>query len=82
MIGAVAAVPDPALLAGVFPSALVPGRYAGRDDAVPWSVAPQAQFYRRDLLAAAGYDAPPPAWSEWRAMGQALKRRHPDEWRP
>ncbi|GGB19416.1 sugar ABC transporter substrate-binding protein [Sphingomonas metalli] len=80
MIGALAPVPDPRLLAGLFEGTRAAGRYRGRDYAVPWSVAPQAQFYRRDLLAAAGFGRPPPAWAEWRAMGRALRRRRPDEW--
>lgn len=80
MVGALAAVRDPALLAGVFPSTRAAGRYRGDDYAVPWSVAPQAQFFARDLLAGAGYAAPPPDWAGWRAMGMALKRRRPDEW--
>ena len=39
---------------------------------VPWSVAPQVQFYRRDLLSDAGYDAPPEDWAGWREMGRRL----------
>jgi multiple sugar transport system substrate-binding protein len=80
MVGALAPVADRRLLAGLFPGALDAGRYAGRDYSVPWSVAPEAQFFRRDLLAAAGYQTPPLRWNEWRAMGRALKRRRPDEW--
>lgn len=80
MVGALAPVPDPALVAGLFPGTRDPCRYAGRDYAVPWSVAPQAQFFRRDLLAAAGFEGPPLDWADWRAMARALKRRRPDEW--
>jgi multiple sugar transport system substrate-binding protein len=80
MVGAIAPVADRTLVEGLVPGTLEAMRYAGRDYAVPWSVAPQAQFYRRDLLAAAGYATPPPDWAAWRAMGQALKRRRPDEW--
>lgn len=80
MVGAVAPVTDASLLAGLFPGTRDPSRYAGRDYAVPWSAAPEAQFYRRDLLAAVGYDAPPLDWAGWRAMGHRLKRRRPDEW--
>jgi len=32
-------------------------------------------FYRRDLLAQAGYDAPPRDWDEWVRMLVAIKRR-------
>ncbi|MEH3108352.1 MAG: extracellular solute-binding protein [Sphingomonas fennica] len=80
MVGALAPVADRALLDGLFPGTLAAGRYGGRDYAVPWSVAPQAQFFRQDLLAAAGYDRPAADWAGWRAMGRALKRRRPDEW--
>jgi multiple sugar transport system substrate-binding protein len=80
MVGALAPVEDPALVAGLFPGTREANRYAGRDYGIPWSVAPQAQFFRRDLLLAAGYDQPPPDWRAWRAMGHALKRWRPDEW--
>lgn len=79
MVGAIAPVPSPALVTDTVPGARVATQVAGRDYAVPWSVAPQVQFFRRDLLAAAGYDAPPDRWAEWREMGRALKRRRPDE---
>ncbi|MDP1026935.1 extracellular solute-binding protein [Sphingomonas sp. KR1UV-12] len=80
MVGAIAPVCDPALVTGLFPGLTEATRYGGRDHAVPWSVAPQAQFYRRDLLAAAGYDGPPLDWAGWRHMGRELKRRRPGEW--
>jgi len=43
---------------------------------VPWYVDTRLLFYRRDLLTAAGFDAPPRTWAEWRAMLAALS--HPD----
>jgi multiple sugar transport system substrate-binding protein len=79
MIGGIAPVPSPALVADIVPGVLAPTRIAGRGYAVPWSVAPQVQFFRRDLLAAVGYDAPPQDWGGWRRMARALKRRRPDE---
>ncbi|MCU6453769.1 extracellular solute-binding protein [Sphingomonas sp. A2-49] len=79
MIGAIAPVPAPALVADLVPGVLAPARVGARTYAVPWSVAPQVQFYRRDLLAEVGYDAPPQDWAGWRRMGHALKRRRPDE---
>ncbi|MEO8190226.1 MAG: extracellular solute-binding protein [Acidobacteriota bacterium] len=33
---------------------------------IPWYVDTRLIFYRRDLLAAAGYPAPPATWPEWR----------------
>lgn len=78
MIGALAPVADRRLLADLVPGAADPLIYGGRHQAVPWAVAPQAQFFRRDLLAAVGHDAPPTRWAEWRECARALKRRWPD----
>jgi multiple sugar transport system substrate-binding protein len=78
MIGALAAVPDPRLTADMFPGILDTVRAEGAYRAVPWSVAPPAQFYRRDLMALAGYEAPPLRWREWREAGMRLKRLRPD----
>ncbi|MBQ4855145.1 sugar ABC transporter substrate-binding protein [Rhodanobacter sp. B2A1Ga4] len=39
---------------------------------VPWYVDTRLLFYRRDLLKAAGFDAPPRTWAEWRRMLAAL----------
>jgi len=78
-IGAIAPVPDPSIVAGMFPGMLDATRVGGRDYAVPWSVAPQVNFYRRDLLAAVGYDAPPGDWPALRTMALKLKRRRPDD---
>ncbi|WP_161792403.1 extracellular solute-binding protein [Croceibacterium mercuriale] len=80
IVGALAPVGDPSLVSGLVPATLDSGRYGGVHYAVPWSVAPQAQFYRRDLLAESGFAKPPADWSGWRDMGRALKRRRPDEW--
>ncbi len=79
MIGAIRPLPGPALAADVVPGALTLTRVGGRSYGVPWSVAPMVQYYRRDLLAAAGYEAPPQDWAAWRTMARALKRRRPDD---
>lgn len=79
-IGAIAPVPSPAIVADVFPGVLAATRVGARDYAVPWSVAPQVNFYRRDLLAAVGYDAPPDDWPGLRTMALKLKRRRPDDY--
>ncbi|WP_243042044.1 sugar ABC transporter substrate-binding protein [Dyella sedimenti] len=42
---------------------------------VPWYIDTRLLFYRRDLLAAAGFDHPPRDWAEWRRMLAALS--HP-----
>ena len=80
LVGAIAPVADGALLGDLFPATLATVEQGGVAHAVPWSVAPQVQFYRRDLLADAGYDAPPEDWAGWREMGRRLKRRRPDDY--
>ena len=39
---------------------------------VPWYVDTRLLFYRKDLLEAAGFDAPPRTWAEWRRQLAAL----------
>lgn len=80
MIGAIAPVDDAALVADLFPGMAATTLYRGQSYAVPWSAGPQAQFYRRDLLADAGYETPATDWQGWKAMGHALKRRRPGEY--
>jgi multiple sugar transport system substrate-binding protein len=45
---------------------------------VPWYVDTRLLFYRKDLLAAAGFAKPPRTWGEWNQMLAALKQRAPD----
>lgn len=80
MIGAVAPVPSPALTAGLIPGLRDALRIDGTDYAVPWSVAPQVQYFRRDIVAAAGYATPPLDWAGWLRMARAIKRRRPDDY--
>jgi len=42
---------------------------------VPWYVDTRILFYRSDLLAQAGYTAPPRSWREWLAMLEAIRRQ-------
>jgi multiple sugar transport system substrate-binding protein len=42
---------------------------------VPWYVDTRLLFYRRDLLAEAGYPTPPSTWPQWIDMLGAIKRR-------
>lgn len=78
-IGALAPVPTAGdLLGGHFPSALAAATVNGRAVAVPWVVEAWVQFYRTDLLARAGYGAPPTRWDEWLGMARDLKRRWPE----
>lgn len=80
MVGAIAPVTQPRLKTDLFAGIDDAVRFGGRSFAVPWSVGPQMQYYRRDLLAEVGYDAPPADWQGWKAMGHALKRRRPGEY--
>ena len=57
--------------AGILDTNVVDGRQYG----VPWYVDTRALFYRRDLLAEAGWAAPPRDWDEWLRMLVAIKRR-------
>jgi multiple sugar transport system substrate-binding protein len=41
---------------------------------VPWYVDTRVLFYRRDLLAQAGYDSIPATWDGWRRAMEAMKR--------
>ncbi len=42
---------------------------------VPWYVDTRLLFYRKDLLAQAGFHAPPTTWDEWRKMLAAIKAK-------
>ena len=69
----VAASPDvaaPDYFPGIWDTNLVQERLYG----VPWYVDTRLLFYRRDLLAQAGFVAPPRTWDEWLGMLRAVKR--------
>jgi multiple sugar transport system substrate-binding protein len=42
---------------------------------IPWYVDTRVLFYREDLLAEVGYQAPPATWSEWLELMERLDRR-------
>ncbi len=42
---------------------------------IPWYVDTRVLFYRKDILAAAGYDSIPASWDDWRTAMQAIRRR-------
>jgi len=50
-------------------------RFDKRLYGVPWYVDTRLLFYRQDLLARAGFDAPPESWSEWQAMLTRIQAR-------
>ena len=42
---------------------------------IPWYVDTRLIFYRTDILARAGYEAPPATWAEWRTAMERIKAR-------
>jgi len=61
--------------ADYFPGVWATNRFEGRLYGVPWYVDTRLLFYRSDLLAQAGFDAPPRSWREWRSMLGVLQAR-------
>lgn len=74
-IGAIAPVPASAqaLLDDQFAAVVDTNRIAGKTWAVPWYVDTRLQYYRKDMFARAGYAAPPPGWTEWKAALHKVK---------
>jgi multiple sugar transport system substrate-binding protein len=56
-----------------FPGIWETNRVDGRLYGVPWYVDTRLLFYRRDLLAQAGFDHPPRDWAEWSRQLAAIK---------
>lgn len=75
-IGALSPTPAEAanLLTDQFPAVLETNEIAGRAMTTPWYVDTRLLFYRKDLLARAGFDAPPEDWAEWKRAMHAIKR--------
>jgi multiple sugar transport system substrate-binding protein len=59
-----------------FPGIWDSNRVGGALYGVPWYVETRALFYRKDLLAQAGFVRPPADWQQWTRMMATLKRRH------
>ena len=76
-IGAIAPVPDRALglLDDQFGAVVETNRIAGLAWAIPWYVDTRLQYYRKDLFARAGYDAPPADWAGWKTALHKVKRQ-------
>jgi multiple sugar transport system substrate-binding protein len=55
---------------GIWDTNIVDGKLWG----VPWYVDTRVMFYRRDMLARAGYAKPPQTWAEWMKAMNAIKR--------
>ena len=56
-----------------FEGAWETNRLVGTQYGVPWYVDTRLLFYRRDLLAEAGFERPPQTWAEWHTMLVALR---------
>jgi multiple sugar transport system substrate-binding protein len=72
---AAANIPQDDYFPGIWATNVVEGALLG----VPWYVDTRLLFYRRDILADAGYRAPPRDWPEWVRMMEAVKARNPKE---
>ncbi|MDQ2979570.1 MAG: extracellular solute-binding protein, partial [Acidobacteriota bacterium] len=55
--------------AGVWDTNVIGGRLYG----IPWYVDTRVLFYRRDLLASAGFPTPPATWAAWRDAMQRIR---------
>ncbi|HRN61981.1 MAG TPA: sugar ABC transporter substrate-binding protein [Luteimonas sp.] len=55
---------------GIWDTSVVDGELLG----VPWYVDTRLLFYRKDILADAGFEAPPTTWAGWEAAMAAIKR--------
>lgn len=55
---------------GIWDTNMIHGELVG----VPWYVDTRLLFYRKDLLAKAGFEQPPRTWAEWEQMMAAIKK--------
>lgn len=69
-VDASAAIDQPDYFAGIWDSNVIDGKLYG----VPWYVDTRLLFYRKDLLAKAGFPDPPQDWVEWARQMAALKQ--------
>ena len=69
-IAASSTIDEADYFAGIWDTNVIDGVALG----VPWYVDTRLLFYRKDLLAAAGFNAPPRDWSEWRTAMLAIKK--------
>ena len=62
--------PDPgSYFDGIWDTNVIDGVTYG----IPWYVDTRVLFYRRDILATAGYDVMPATWDEWLRAMEAVK---------
>ena len=55
---------------GIWDTNVIDGQLLG----VPWYVDTRLVFYRKDMLAKAGFKSPPTTWAEWERAMAAIKR--------
>jgi multiple sugar transport system substrate-binding protein len=63
--------------AGFFPGVWATSLYDGAVYGIPWYVDTRVLYYRPDLLARAGFPAPPRTWGEWLDAMRKVKRLQP-----
>jgi multiple sugar transport system substrate-binding protein len=75
-IGALAPLPAArgGLLGDQFDAVLDTNRIGDTVFGVPWYVDTRLQFYRRDLFARAGHEAPPGSWADWKGALHRVKQ--------
>ena len=69
-IDASASVAREASFEGIWDTNVIEGVCHG----IPWYVDTRVLFYRKDVLAAAGFETMPTTWSEWEASMHAVRR--------
>ncbi|HEY6866550.1 MAG TPA: sugar ABC transporter substrate-binding protein [Candidatus Eisenbacteria bacterium] len=69
-VAASRAVPESSYYAGIWDTNVIDALPYG----IPWYVDTRVLFYRRDLLARAGYASVPTTWAGWRAAMEAVER--------
>ena len=73
-LGALAPVQGPVADSAYFPGILATNIIDDTLFGLPWYVDTRVIFYRKDLLARAGFDSMPTTWDGWRQAMLALKR--------
>lgn len=68
-VDASTAIPSDDYFAGIWDSNVIGGQLYG----IPWYIDTRLLFYRKDLLAKAGFHEPPRSWAEWRRALAAVK---------
>ncbi|WP_425051597.1 ABC transporter substrate-binding protein [Psychromarinibacter sp. S121] len=58
---------------------LTPSVIDGTNYGLPIAASARAMFYNKDILSAAGYDAPPATWEELMEVSAAIKESAPDD---